>query len=185
MARAELPGMLVTQAGIALARPPADGYGEIAISCGLAGGLQRDLPSGTVLIPHRVERGDGTSVTCDPELVAALLQGARALGVRPNDGAMLTSAVLLRGAARASAGGRGFSGVDMETASIGAERLAAVRVVLDTPQRELSLAWANPPSVLWHPAAWLELPWLAREGPRCARLAARVIAEAFSKERMQ
>lgn len=181
MARTELPGLRVIEAGVALARPPAGGYGECAVSCGLAGGLQPDLPTGTVLIPRHVERGDGTSLTCDPELVAALLQGARTLGIGANDGAMLTSPVILRGAARTAAGAKGFSGVDMETGLIGAVRIAAVRVVLDTPQRELSPAWTKPLSVLWHPAAWLELPWLAREGPRCARLAARVIAAAFTK----
>ena len=183
MARTELPGMRVIEAGVALARPPAGGYGECAISCGLAGGLQAQLPTGSVLIPRNVERDDGTALACDPELVAALLEGARTLGLVAHDDPMLTSRVLLHGAARTAAGARGFTGVDMETGAIVAPRMAAVRIVLDTPQRELSPVWLEPLRVLWHPAAWRDLPWLAREGPRCARLAARVIAETFSKER--
>jgi hypothetical protein len=35
--------------------------------------------------------------------------------------------------------------------------------------------------VLWHPAAWSQLPWLASEAPRCARLAAEVLATALSE----
>ena len=181
MARAELPGVRVIRGGIALARPPAGGYGECAISCGLAGGLQRGLPTGTVLIPRTVERADGSTLACDEFMVEALLEGARTLGIVPNEGALLTSRVLLRGAARAQAARRGFSGVDMETGAIPAARLAAVRVVLDTPERELSPAWLHPLTVVWQPAAWAELPWLAREGPRCARLAARVVAAALAQ----
>jgi hypothetical protein len=51
--------------------------------------------------------------------------------------------------------------------------------VLDTPERELDSAWTRPLTVLWRPAAWPQLPWLLVEAPRCARLAADVLAEAF------
>jgi hypothetical protein len=68
----------------------------------------------------------------------------------------------------------------METGLLGADRVASVRVVLDTPDRELDPAWGRPLTALWHPAAWLQLPWLAAEGPRCARLAAQVLAAALS-----
>jgi hypothetical protein len=179
MARAELPGVRVLEAGVGLARPPAGGYGECAISCGLAGGLEPGVPTGTVLIPRTVERADGSTLACDASLVDALLAGARALGIVPREGPLLTSRALLHGAARTAAGQRGFTGVDMETGAIPAARVAAVRVVLDTPERELSPAWLHPLRVILQPAAWAELPWLAREGPRCARLAARVVAAAI------
>ncbi|HKF77579.1 MAG TPA: hypothetical protein VKF59_15675, partial [Candidatus Dormibacteraeota bacterium] len=68
---------------------------------------------------------------------------------------------------------------DMETGLVEGVPVATVRVVLDTPDRELSPAWARPWTALWQPRAWTELPWLAREGPRCARLAAAVLAAAL------
>src|SRR2546429_5554522 len=60
----------------------------------------------------------------------------------------------------------------METGLVLADRVATVRVVLDTPDRELAAAWTRPGRALRSPAAWRELPWLAREGPPCARPAA-------------
>jgi hypothetical protein len=67
----------------------------------------------------------------------------------------------------------------METGLLGAERVASIRVVLDTPERELDPAWGRPLTVLWRPAAWRQLPWLAVEGPRCARLAAEILSAAL------
>ena len=72
---------------------------------------------------------------------------------------------------------RGAVAADMETGLLDAARLATVRVVLDTPDRELGAAWLRPATALLPPAAWRQLPWLAREAPRCARLAAAVLAE--------
>ena len=89
----------------------------------------------------------------------------------------------MRGAERTRYGDLGFAGVDMETALIDAPKIAAVRVILDTPTRELSEAWLSPLRVLVTPSAWSELPWLMREAPRLSRLAARVIASALPPRR--
>ena len=149
------------------------------VSCGLAGSLRSDVPLGTVLVPGYVLRPDGSESRCDPALVDALVKGARRLGVEPVQEPMLTSERLITGGERAVWAGRGCVAADMETGLLEVERLAAVRVVLDTPERDLSGAWQSPAWAIWQPRAWADLPWLLREGPRCARLAAEVLALAF------
>lgn len=172
------PRVEVIQAGIALSRSRE--FGQVAVSCGIAGGLRADLPTGTVLIPHSVRRPGGSTLTCDAQLTEALVASARRLGYEPVSDPLLTSTELVSGAARAHWSAQGFAGVDMETGLIRAERVGCVRVILDTPRREISASWQNPGSVVFHPRAWLDLPFLAREGPRCARIAARIAAGAVS-----
>ncbi|HET9392401.1 MAG TPA: hypothetical protein VFO29_02580 [Candidatus Rubrimentiphilum sp.] len=178
-ARAQLGGRArVIEAGIALRRLNAD-LGSIAISCGLAGGLRNDLPTGTVLVPRSVRRPDGSILACDPDLVENLLQAARELGAPAIDAPLVTAARIIRGADRARWANEGYAGADMETGALYAARVACVRVILDTPARELSPAWEHPARVFLRPDAWFDLPFLAREAPRCAALAARVIAKAL------
>jgi hypothetical protein len=178
-AKAVLPqAVRVMRAGISLRRFRMYIDGS-AISCGVAGGVRDDVPTGAVLIPRIIRRADGTAVECDQSLVEALITASRALGHEPIDGPLLSTATLVHGADRATYASQGISGVDMETAFIQAQRLACVRVVLDTPKREISPAWLNPASIVFHPGAWRDLPFLAREGPRCARRAASVIARAI------
>jgi hypothetical protein len=62
----------------------------------------------------------------------------------------------------------------METGLLRAPRIACVRVVLDTPQREISTAWARLYSVILTPRAWLDVPFLMREGGRCSNIAGQV-----------
>jgi hypothetical protein len=66
----------------------------------------------------------------------------------------------------------------METGLLHAPRVACVRVILDTPLREISPAWGNPARALLDVRAWRDLPFLMREGPRCAAVAARVAVSA-------
>jgi hypothetical protein len=175
----ELGAITIVRAGIGLSRAPDLRFDGAAISCGLAGGTRPDLPTGTVLVPTEVAGPDGKRRPCDPSLVAALCDGARRLGLTAVTAPLRTSRTIVRGEERQRCAALGFAGVDMETAFIDAARLAAVRVILDTPQHELSEAWLSPLRALLTPSAWGELPWLAREGPRCARIAARVLAGAL------
>ncbi len=176
--RRHAPSAAVVESGVGLARLTGALAGA-AISCGLAGGLRDDLPTGTIIIPSAVATRDGTAIECDPAWTARLRAGARNLGYAFIDAALLTSDVLVVGEERALWASRGFAAVDMETGRIRADGIAAVRVVLDTPQRELSRDWLNPARAMMRPKNWGQMLWLAREGPRCADLAARVIAAAL------
>ena len=174
--RRELPHARVVETGIALSRVRAP-LGDTVVSCGLAGGLRPDLPTGTLLVPREVRRPDGAVVQCDVPLVEAFARGARALGVEPVFDPLLTADSIVNGEARGQWAARGFAGVDMETGRLDATRIAAVRVVLDTPQRELSRDWENPLRAILKPWNWPQAAWLARAAPHAARLAARVVAQ--------
>lgn len=171
------PDVNVVEAGIALGTVRSH-YDDLAISCGVAGGLRSDLPTGTVLIPTSVRCPNDTVIECDATATRELRRAAASLGYSPVDAPMITSAALVYGANRATLAAQGFAGVDMESGLIDAARIACVRVVLDTPQREISAVWATPWRVPFHPAAWRDLTFLAREGPRCSRIAAEIIAAA-------
>ena len=179
-ARRALPGIRIYEAGVAMAERRGDAFGNaaIVISCGLAGGLHARYPSGTVLVPGEVRRPDGTLLVCDPEVVAVLRSAARGLGYEPVNDPLLTFPTIVRGGERAVWASAGYAGVDMETGLIDAPRIAAVRVILDTPLRELSAEWLRPRRALLNPRNWPEALWLAREAPRCARRAAEVVAAA-------
>jgi hypothetical protein len=173
-ARRELPNAEVVEAGIALSNAVAQ-RGEVFISCGLAGGLRNDLPTGTVVIPRHVRRPDGTMLHCDDELTDALVTAARGLGLEPIVASVITAATVVVGAARKRWADEGYAAADMETGLL-TGRVAAVRVILDTPLNELSSDWLNPVVAMLKPWNWPQAIWLGREAPRCARLAARVIA---------
>jgi hypothetical protein len=179
-ARRELQNTQVIEAGIALCYPEriATTGETILISCGLAGGLHDHLPTGTVVIPREVRRPDGTTLHCDDVITEALIAGARRLGIEPVTEAIVTAATVVVGAERGRWAREGHAAADMETGLLQG-RVAAVRVILDTPLRELSHDWLNPPLAMLKPWNWPQAIWLGREAPRCARLAARVIAAAF------
>ena len=80
--RRALPGARVVKTGVALSQLRED-LGDCVLSCGLAGGLREELPTGTVLVPREVGRPDGSTLRCDEELVETLAQGARSLGIEP------------------------------------------------------------------------------------------------------
>jgi hypothetical protein len=151
-------------------------FDDDVISCGLAGGVRENVASGTVVIASEIVRPNGERVACDPQLVAWLSEGARTVGVTPLIAPIITTATLVRGDARKIWSHRGFAAVDMESGLIFSPRLAALRVILDTPQRELSEEWLMPKRALFTPRVWRELPWLARNAPGLARKAARIMA---------
>ncbi len=179
--RRERPNAVVVEGGIALGKLHEPVRGTVIV-CGVAGGLRTDLPTGTLLIPRRVRRPDGSELECDPELVDALGASARRLGIEPIFDALLTAGTIVNGAARHDWAARGYAAVDMETGLIRASRIAAVRVVLDTPQHELSTDWLHPIRAMIKPSNWPQAVWLAREAPRAARLAARVVAQGIGRQ---
>ena len=176
--RRALPGARLVRAGVSLSRLRGPLAGPV-VTCGLAGALRPGVATGTVLVPECVIRPDGAVLRCDPRLVEALVAAARRLGLEPVQAPMLTSKTLVMGAQRGGWAERGYVAADMETGLREDGRVASVRVVLDTPERELSAVWLHPARAIWQPRAWGELPWLLREAPRCARRAADVLALAF------
>ncbi len=175
--RRELPDAPIVKTGVALAAA-GPWFGDSVVSCGLAGGLRADLATGTLLIPREVRRPDGRVLYCDEALVEALAAGARRLGIDPVFDPLLTADRIVHRAAREDWAAQGYAGVDMETGRINASRVAAARVVLDTAQHEISADWNNPIRAMLKPWNWPQAFWLAREAPRAAALAARVVAEA-------
>ncbi len=173
--RRALPGARVVLAGVGLANLRED-LGDTVLSCGLAGGLRKGLPTGTLLLPLQVRRPGGGTLQCDEALVEALALGARTVGLEPVFEPLLTADSIVNGAARAYWARQGYAGVDMETGRLTAARVAAVRVILDTPENEISADWAVPWRALLKPSNWRQARWLAREAPRAAALAAAVVA---------
>ena len=171
-------GARIVEAGVGLERLRAPVAGDAVVSCGLAGALRPGLPTGSVVVPDRVLRPDGEWLDCDPGLVQILVAAARGLGMEPERGSLATARVLVRGAAREQWARRGCVAVDMETGLLSAARVAAVRVILDTPDREISEVWRHPALALLRPAVWGQAAWLFREAPRCAARAASVLAAA-------
>jgi len=177
--RRAVRGARIVRAGVGLTRLRPQEVGQLVVTCGLAGGVRPGLATGSVVVPTRVLRPGGGWLACDPSLVESLVAAARRLGMEPDQGPLGTAPALVHGAARASWASRGCVAVDMETGLLTAPRVATVRVVLDTPERDLSEEWRRPAQVLAHPAVWGEAVWLCREAPRCARRAAAVLAEAL------
>ncbi|MBV8197711.1 MAG: hypothetical protein JO263_06230 [Candidatus Eremiobacteraeota bacterium] len=178
--RRALPRARIVTAGVAFTAM-REALGDCVISCGVAGGLRSDLSTGAVLVPREIGLADGSRRRCDDRLVELLAEGARRLGVEPVFDPMLTADAIVTGEQRAHWAARGFAAVDMETGRIAAPRIAAVRVVLDTPQHELSPDWERPILALLKPWNWPQAFWLAREAPRAADLAARVAAQGIGE----
>jgi hypothetical protein len=176
-ARCLLAGTRVAWAGLRLSRWSETQQRPPVVICGLAGALTRDLPPGTVLIPDRVGLPDGRLLCCEPSLVEPLQTAARALGFTPERRPLLTAPALVTGFARQTWAQRGFVAVDMETALLATKcyPVATVRVILDTPERDLAPDWQRPASTLLQPDLWREWLWLARVAPHFALRAARVV----------
>jgi hypothetical protein len=170
----------VVVSGIALTKVRPDEFGDVVVSCGVAGGLRADVPTGSVVIPENIGVAGAPTTACDVRLTETLVAAARRLGHEPLRGALLTSAALISGETRSAWARAGYVAADMETGFIRARRIAAVRVVLDTPRRELSGAWLRPQSVILRPSLWGQGLWLARNAPRCASIAAEIAAAAFA-----
>ena len=174
-------GIDVHVAGMGLARWRNHPAAALVV-CGLAGGLDARVASGTLVIPDAIARGDAEPVACDPGMVGALRAAAARLGLAPHPGPIVTVDHVVTGAERAAWAARGYAAADMESALVfeGGRRVAAVRVVLDSPSHEISPAWAHPARAATRPWLWGEAWWLARTAPRLCDLVAAVVAEAFA-----
>jgi len=113
---------------------------------------------------------------CDRALVAQLVVAARKLGHETVVAPLLTSATLMPRLERERWAQHGYAAVDMESGLIVAPRIGVIRVILDTPARELSGEMAAPRERLPRSAPLAAAIWLARNAPRCARIAAEITA---------
>jgi hypothetical protein len=173
-----LPRRSVVWTGIGFSRrQPISGK---VIVCGLAGGLG-ELPSGTVVIPHQVGTESGEIRTCAPELVSVLSAAAHSLGRVASHVPLLTTSSLVTGGARHFWAERGYAAADMETGLLPARitEFATIRVILDTPDRSISAAWASGPRVLTDTRLWRETLWMAGHAPRFTLLAGRIVRAAL------
>ncbi|HEY4383459.1 MAG TPA: hypothetical protein VGN34_03145 [Ktedonobacteraceae bacterium] len=175
--RCVLPHVHTSWSGVRLARWKGRRQGSIVIICGLAGALVSDLPPGSILIPDRVGLADGRIMHCDPQLVQALVAAAHSLHFRPIVEPLLTAQTPVVGVDRHRWSRRGFVAVDMETGLLAGQnlRVATVRVVLDSPEHEISADWLWPTRALLQPQLWHELFWLSRMAPCYALRAAHVL----------
>jgi Phosphorylase superfamily len=167
---------------VGLRQPPDTHEASVLLSVGLAGGLSGDASPGVVLVPSEVTYHE-RSLACDPAWSEALSAAAERLDLTVLRAPLLTSNEMVTGFDRRHWAERGFAGVDMETGLLAryASRVAAVRVVLDAPGRELSPRWRHPLLAMLDPMCWGEAFWLARHAPRYARRAAEVLASALAE----
>ncbi len=174
-ARLVLRNREVERSGIALQRQPTQ-PGPVVI-VGLAGGLDRRLTPGTVVIPEEVGIPGGAPVGCDAALVRVFREAAESLGFLPAEGRLLTAPTLVTGDERTVWADRGFVAADMETALLAqtAQRFATVRVVLDTVHRTIAAEWLTPTRAMRSPRLWGQLAWMTWAAPRYAVRAARII----------
>lgn len=172
-------GARIVDCGVAFSRCDPTSLGLSVISCGIAGGLRAELPTGTLVIADRVRRPNGEELLCDRALVLQLAAAARRAGLEPVVAPILTSSSVVNGEQRARWAREGYAAADMESGLIVAPRVGVVRVVLDTPARELSAAWLYPARALANPLLWGQALWLALHAARCSAIAAAVVAQAW------
>lgn len=161
-------------------RPPRR-LGGIVISAGLCGGLLPEQTPGMVVIATQVVDDNGATHVCDPAVVAALERAAEYLRLPVSSGSLLSASGMVTGPARAAWAGRGHVAVDMESAGAAktAQRFGVLRVILDTPRRELSAEWAEPGRAIRRPSNWSDALWLAVNTPRYALRVGAVLEAAF------
>ena len=179
--RRRAPGVWVQRVGIG-ARAWSGGFATpTVLSIGLAGGLRSGLTPGTVVVATSVASEQGATVHCDAAWVAGLTAAARRLGLDAVQAPVLTALHLVTRAERGRWARQGFAAVDMESAQLAGRgaSLAVVRVILDTPERELSPKWEQGWRAVLDPRLAAEAVWLLPHSRRFALRAAAVLAEAL------
>lgn len=177
--RRRAPGIRVLRVGVGGSAPAGDA--SIVVSAGVCGGLLADQAPGAVVIATSVADETGATFACDGALADRLERAARTLGLDVVTGSLVTTRGMVTGPARALWAGRGHVAVDMESAAAAATapRFGVVRVILDSPQRELSPAWAAPGRAVLHPVNWVDAIWLAIHAPRYALRVGAILQAAF------
>ncbi|HEY4870191.1 MAG TPA: hypothetical protein VII79_09310, partial [Candidatus Dormibacteraeota bacterium] len=137
------PQFRVHRAGVSLRQWNHAISTPVVISAGLAGGLEPGNPPGTVVVASDVALADGERIACDPIWIDALMSAAHALDLPVITGGIVTADTLVTGAARSQWARSGYVAADMESGLLvgRAPRVVALRVLLDTPTRELSPRW--------------------------------------------
>jgi 4-hydroxy-3-methylbut-2-enyl diphosphate reductase len=109
------------------------------VIAGFAGAVTQGLAPGDVVVADRVDRAGASVHLPGAQLLAAALQSA---GLQVHVGPIVSSERLVRAGGRASLGREGVLAVDMESAwlldSLPADARAVIRVVVDTPEHELT-----------------------------------------------
>lgn len=172
-----LPRACIYRTGVGMARRQKLRQGSIVVVCGLAGALVSGLSPGTILIPEWVGLANGKTMACDPGLVQTLVTATRSLHWQLSTGPLLTASSLIVGSERSKWTQHGFVAVDMETGLLAEQDLhvAAIRVILDTPEHEISSDWLHPEKAFFQAQHWKELWWLSSTAPRYMLRVARVI----------
>jgi 4-hydroxy-3-methylbut-2-en-1-yl diphosphate reductase len=172
--RRGLPGAMVFRSGMGAANAraaavvaagmPAD---AVAVA-GFCGAVTRGLRAGDVVVASEV-RGPQGVTACDVRPVVAALE-AQGIG-RISSGPIASADHVVRGAERRTLAAQGALAADMESAWLAAAAagrpFAVVRVVLDTPSRELYRPLATLAGGL---AAWRTLRRVAPALASWARL---------------
>ncbi|HEX5193557.1 MAG TPA: 4-hydroxy-3-methylbut-2-enyl diphosphate reductase [Solirubrobacteraceae bacterium] len=141
------PGLDVRSTGIGArraaeyARTHDHGDAAAVVIAGFCGGLAPDLEPGDIVLASELRDGDGSdrTVACaDSTILAAMLRRA---GLRVHVAPVASHRTLTTGARRRQLAQTGAAAVDLESAwlaPVARDRpLYALRVVLDTPHREL------------------------------------------------
>jgi hypothetical protein len=152
------------------------------VVCGLAGSLVAALKPGTVVIPSAVADALGNVVECDPSLSSRLVRAARELGFEPSTLPLITLPLMATGSVREQWQSHGFGAADMESAHFAGAgtRLAVVRVIIDSPEQELSDEWIRPLTIVFRRSRWGEALRLALTAPQYALRAAQVVGRGLA-----
>lgn len=172
----------VTQVGVGATWQSDRLFGPLIV-CGLAGGLAPALRPGALVIPSWVGTAASERFACDPTLTDRLRQAARKAGHKAEAGPVMAASRLVTGAERHRWASEGFVAVEMESGELlgRGHQVAVVRVILDTPERELSSTWEHPWNALRRPGVWLETLRLAVDAPRASYRAAGIVKRAMAE----
>ena len=115
---------------------------------GVCGGVDPELRPGDVIVASELQGGKGTHKLTNPE---ALVDAIRALGIAAKLGPIRSEDHIVRGPERERLRESGAIAVDMESRwlaeAAGDRPFAVLRVVIDTPRRELLRIGAIPDSL--------------------------------------